>query len=120
MEPFRFAQNLKASIHAGFEGLFHSTYQRPDLPLCNRLGQGEDRPGAEPSGALKPVAKGHHAAITADELPEFIRAFEKIEGRMYVPTKVMPDTGINVCITYGDDQALVAGASIRTGLGKSR
>lgn len=40
-------------------------------------------------GALKPVAKGHHAAITADELPDFIRAFEKIEGRMFVPTRVM-------------------------------
>jgi len=40
-------------------------------------------------GALKASAKGHHAAITPDELPEFIRAFEKIEGRMFVPTKVM-------------------------------
>ena len=40
-------------------------------------------------GALKATAKGHHAAITPDELPEFIKAFEKIEGRMYVPTKVM-------------------------------
>jgi integrase len=40
-------------------------------------------------GALKPTAKGHHAAITPDDLPEFIRAFEKIEGRMFVPTKVM-------------------------------
>ncbi|MBC7624132.1 MAG: integrase arm-type DNA-binding domain-containing protein [Aeromicrobium sp.] len=40
-------------------------------------------------GALKPAAKGHHAAITPDELPEFVRAFEKIEGRMYVPTRVM-------------------------------
>jgi integrase len=40
-------------------------------------------------GALKPIAKGHHAAITPDEIPEFIRAFEKIEGRMFVPTKVM-------------------------------
>jgi integrase len=40
-------------------------------------------------GALKATAKGHHAAITPDELPEFIRAFEKIEGRMFVPTKVM-------------------------------
>jgi integrase len=40
-------------------------------------------------GALKPKAKGHHAAITPDELPEFIQAFEKIEGRMFVPTKVM-------------------------------
>jgi integrase len=40
-------------------------------------------------GALKPSIGGHHAAITPDELPEFIRAFEKIEGRMFVPTKVM-------------------------------
>jgi len=40
-------------------------------------------------GALKPISKGHHAAITPDDLPEFIRAFEKIEGRMFVPTKVM-------------------------------
>ena len=40
-------------------------------------------------GALKATAKGHHAAITPDDLPEFIRAFEKIEGRMYIPTKVM-------------------------------
>ncbi|MFZ6675577.1 tyrosine-type recombinase/integrase [Undibacterium sp. Xuan67W] len=40
-------------------------------------------------GALKATSKGHHAAITPDELPEFIRAFEKIEGRMFVPTKVM-------------------------------
>jgi integrase len=40
-------------------------------------------------GALKPSTNGHHAAITADDLPEFLRAFEKIEGRMFVPTKVM-------------------------------
>jgi integrase len=40
-------------------------------------------------GALKPSINGHHAAITPDDLPEFLRAFEKIEGRMFVPTKVM-------------------------------
>ena len=40
-------------------------------------------------GALRPIAKGHHAAITPEEIPKFIRAFEKIEGRMFVPTKVM-------------------------------
>ena len=40
-------------------------------------------------GALKPSPKGHHAAITPDELPAFLRALEKIEGRMFVPTKVM-------------------------------
>jgi integrase len=40
-------------------------------------------------GALKPTSGGHHAAITPDDLPEFLRAFAKIEGRMYLPTKVM-------------------------------
>jgi integrase len=52
-------------------------------------GKAEIDPVPSLRGALKPIAKGHHAAITPDELPEFIRAFEKIEGRMYVPTKVM-------------------------------
>lgn len=52
-------------------------------------GKAEIDPVPSLRGALKPVAKGHHAAITPDELPEFIRAFEKIEGRMFVPTKVM-------------------------------
>ncbi len=52
-------------------------------------GKAEIDPVPSLRGALKPSAKGHHAAITPDELPEFIRAFEKIEGRMFVPTKVM-------------------------------
>lgn len=52
-------------------------------------GKMENNPAAVLSGALKATAKGHHAAITADDLPDFIRAFQKIEGRMYTPTKVM-------------------------------
>jgi integrase len=52
-------------------------------------GKAENDPVPNLRGALKPLIKGHHAAITADELPEFLRAFEKIEGRMYVPTRVM-------------------------------
>ena len=52
-------------------------------------GKAEIDPVPSLRGALKPVAKGHHAAITPDELPDFIRAFEKIEGRMFLPTKVM-------------------------------
>lgn len=52
-------------------------------------GKADNDPVPALRGALKPTAKGHHAAITPDQLPEFIRAFEKIEGRMYVPTKVM-------------------------------
>ena len=52
-------------------------------------GKAEIDPVPSLRGALRATAKGHHAAITPDELPEFIRAFEKIEGRMFVPTKVM-------------------------------
>lgn len=52
-------------------------------------GKADTDPVPSLRGALKPSTNGHHAAITADELPEFLRAFEKIEGRMFVPTKVM-------------------------------
>ena len=52
-------------------------------------GKAEINPVPSLRGALKPVAKGHHAAIDADELPDFLRAFAKIEGRMFVPTRVM-------------------------------
>lgn len=52
-------------------------------------GKAEFDPLPSLRGALKAAPKGHHAAITPDELPEFMRAFEKIEGRMYVPTRVM-------------------------------
>lgn len=52
-------------------------------------GKAEFDPVPSLRSALKAVQKGHHAAITPDDLPEFIRAFEKIEGRMYVPTRVM-------------------------------
>ena len=40
-------------------------------------------------GALKPSAKGHHAAITPDELPEFMRSLEKNEVHMFIPTRIM-------------------------------
>jgi integrase len=52
-------------------------------------GKAEIDPVPSLRGALKQTAKGHHAAITPDELPEFLRAFEKIEGRMYAPTRIM-------------------------------
>lgn len=52
-------------------------------------GKAEINPVPSLRGALKPSAKGNHAAITPDDLPDFIRAFEKIEGRMFIPTKVM-------------------------------
>ena len=40
-------------------------------------------------GALKPSMGGHHAAITPDELPTFIKALETNEGRMFIPTRIM-------------------------------
>lgn len=52
-------------------------------------GKADNDPVPSLRGALKPTANGHHAAITPDDLPEFLRAFAKIEGRMFVPTKVM-------------------------------
>lgn len=52
-------------------------------------GRADTDPVPHLRGALKSTAKGHHAAITPDELPDFIRAFEAIEGRMYAPTRIM-------------------------------
>lgn len=52
-------------------------------------GKAEVDPVPHLRGALKATEKGHHAAITPDELPDFIRAFEAIEGRMYAPTRIM-------------------------------
>jgi integrase len=64
--------------------------------VCGRIfryaiasGKAEIDPVPSLRGALKPTEGGHHAAITADELPQFLRDFAKIEGRMFVPTKVM-------------------------------
>ena len=52
-------------------------------------GKADTDPVPSLRGALKPSVSGNHAAITPDELPDFLRAFHKIEGRMYVPTRVM-------------------------------
>lgn len=40
-------------------------------------------------GALKPQTKGHHAAITPDELPDFMRALEKNEVHMFDVTRIL-------------------------------
>ena len=61
-------------------------------------GKAEIDPVPSLRGALKQAAKGHHAAITPDELPEFIRAFEKIEGLMYVPyPRYVPPDDAHIC-----------------------
>ncbi|MFC6033573.1 tyrosine-type recombinase/integrase [Pseudoduganella danionis] len=40
-------------------------------------------------GALKPRAKGHHAAISTDELPDFLAALRQAEAGMFLPTRIM-------------------------------
>jgi integrase len=52
-------------------------------------GISENNPVQHLKGALKPHNKSHHASLTAEELPEFIAAFRKIEGRMFIPTKIL-------------------------------
>ncbi|PFH08791.1 integrase [Collimonas sp. PA-H2] len=73
-----------------------SDMAKRQLQVCGQIfnyavisGKADINPIPNLRGALKSTARGHHAAITPDELPEFIRAFEEIEGRMFVPTSVM-------------------------------
>lgn len=40
-------------------------------------------------GALKPRAKGHHAAIGTDELPAFLAALRLAEASMFLPTRIL-------------------------------
>jgi hypothetical protein len=39
--------------------------------------------------ALKPRARGHHAAIGTDDLPEFLVALNQAEAGMFLPTRIM-------------------------------
>jgi integrase len=64
--------------------------------VCGRIfryaiasGKAEVDPVPSLRGALKSAEGGHHAAITPDELPEFLRIFEKAEARMFVPTRIL-------------------------------
>lgn len=47
----------------------------------------ERNPVPDTQGALKPFRSGHYAAIEADDLPEFLAAFERNDGRLYMPTR---------------------------------
>lgn len=40
-------------------------------------------------GALKPRARGHHAAIGTDELPAFLEAMQRNEAEMFLPTRIL-------------------------------
>ncbi len=64
--------------------------------LCSQIfryaiasGLAKYNPVPDLRGALKPRLKGHHAAITTDELPDFLKALEKNEARMYAPTRIL-------------------------------
>ncbi len=52
-------------------------------------GRAEVDPVPSLRGALKARAKGHHAAITPDELPEFMQALSKHEFSMFMQTRIM-------------------------------
>ncbi|HCY61531.1 MAG TPA: integrase [Oxalobacteraceae bacterium] len=64
--------------------------------LCSQIfryaiasGLAKYNPVPDLRGALKPRVKGHHAAITPDDLPEFLKILEKNEARMYIPTRIL-------------------------------
>lgn len=52
-------------------------------------GQAEFDPLPSLRGALKVRARGHHAAITPDELPDFLRLLTKHEYSMMMQTRIM-------------------------------
>ena len=43
---------------------------------------------ADLTDILRPVRKGHFAAITAKELPDFLRAMDSNNARLYLPTRM--------------------------------
>jgi hypothetical protein len=52
-------------------------------------GRAEVDPVPSLRGALRARAKGHHAAITPDELPEFLQVLSKHEFSMFMQTRIM-------------------------------
>ena len=51
-------------------------------------GRAKYNPAADLKGALKPVIEGHYAALTAKELPEFIRTLDRNEARLFPLTRL--------------------------------
>ena len=47
----------------------------------------ERNPVPDTQGALKPFKSGHYAALEADDLPQFLAAMERNDGRLYMPTR---------------------------------
>jgi integrase len=75
---------------------------RPAVEVARRLGQlcsqifrfaiieghAKTDPVVHLRGALKKRVKGHHAAITVDEFPEFMRKLTTNDARMYAETRI--------------------------------
>lgn len=55
---------------------------------ANQQGIKNANPAADLTDVLKPVQPGHFAAITADELPEFLAAMTKNDARLFMPTRI--------------------------------
>ena len=53
-------------------------------------------------GALKPRAKGHHAAIGTDDLPAFLVELAKNEAVMYAPTRILMRLMMLVFVRTGE------------------
>ncbi|MES2935307.1 MAG: integrase arm-type DNA-binding domain-containing protein [Pseudomonadota bacterium] len=55
---------------------------------ANQQGIENRNPARDLKDVLKPIAGGHFAAITPDELPAFLAAMNKNDGRMFKPTRI--------------------------------
>ena len=55
---------------------------------ANQQGIKNANPAADLTDVLKPVQPGHFAAITVDELPEFLAAMTKNDARLFLPTRI--------------------------------
>lgn len=51
-------------------------------------GRAEKNPAPDLKGALKPVKRGHYAALEAKDLPEFLHRLERNEARLFLLTRL--------------------------------
>ena len=72
---FEIAKRLKANVARIFS--YAIQYGITDKNIANDL-----------IDILKPAPKGHFAAITPDELPEFVRTLNQNKARLYITTRI--------------------------------
>ena len=51
-------------------------------------GRTERNPAADLRGALRPVKKGHYAALETDDIPQFLQDLERNDARLYQHTRL--------------------------------